>query len=99
MYSELVFQTWPKCSRSHERSFLFEKHYCHVNLVDKLQQNRTNKNVTNISDKSEAGAHVCVLVQNKFILLGQRNNMHIILPLLTLNMLIKSVSPALRKPL
>lgn len=96
MYSELVFQTWPKCS--HERSFLSEKHYCHVNLVDKLQQNRTDKNVTN-SDKSEAGAHVCVLVQNKFILLRQRNNMHIILPLLTLNMLIKSVSPALRKPL
>ena len=49
MYSELVFQTWPKCS--HERSFLFEKHYYHVNLVDKLQQNRTDKNVTNISDK------------------------------------------------
>lgn len=53
--------------------FLFEKHYYYVNLVEKLQQNRTDKNVTNVSDKSEAGAHVCVLVQNKFVLLRQRN--------------------------
>ena len=45
--------------------FCLGRHYYYVNLIGKLQQIRTDKNVTNISDKSEARAHVFVLVQNK----------------------------------
>lgn len=96
MYSELVFQTWPKCS--HERSFLFEKHYYHVNLVDKLQQNRTDKNVTNISDKRTWSTCLCPCAKQVYVVKAEKY-VHIMLPLLTLNMLIKSISPALRKPL
>ena len=39
--------------------FLFEKHYYYVNLVEKLQQNRTDKNVTNVMKLEHMSVSLC----------------------------------------
>lgn len=55
-------------------AFCLGRQYYFVNVIGKFQQNRTDKNVTNIYDKSEARLRVCVLDQNKKVVWLRQGN-------------------------